>query len=61
MQVKIINTSNSILYIDLDGKANTSDTIIVGAKGNVVVGLSEERHKALSTELKGKATLRIIK
>lgn len=61
INVLIINNSPFTIYPDLDGKAETKDTIIIGPKGRETVSLpSEKRLTQLTSELAGKATLRKV-
>lgn len=59
IKVTILNRTDFNLYPDLDGKAETKDTVIIGPRAKVEVELpSEKRFTELSKEFKNRAVLR---
>ncbi len=61
MRVVVTNLTAFNQFIDLDGKANTDDTIHLGPKNRVTVDIpTEKRFVAISKEFANKLTLRKV-
>lgn len=61
MRVVVTNLTAFNQFVDLDGKANTDDTIHLGPKSRETVNIpTEKRFVQLSKDFKNKLTLRKV-
>jgi len=57
-KITIFNVKPYNIFIDLDGKQDTNDIIVLGKGGKETVFLSEDRIKELKRELAGQVIFR---
>lgn len=46
----VVNKGKTNVYLDIDGKKDTDDIVIIGPKGNTKVKLTNERVEQIKTE-----------
>jgi len=57
-KVTIFNRTPHNIYIDIDGKANTDDIIVLGKTGRVTLELPVKRIEELKRELQGQVIIK---
>lgn len=61
IKIMMINNSNHNIYIDLDGKAETDDIIVLGAKAKINMKLDEKRVSELQNQFGADLMIRKVK
>ena len=52
-KVRIINTSGSVKFIDIDGKKETDDIITLGINGSEIIEVTPARLNEMKIEFRG--------
>ena len=52
-KVRIINTSGSVKFIDIDGKKETDDIITLGVNGSEIIEVTPTRLNEMKIEFRG--------
>ena len=61
VKVMLINAGSTVMSIDLDGKDNTDDIIVLGIRAHETVSITQERVDALKSQYGSSLTVKKIK